>query len=842
VLGRTLGRYEILSELGRGANGVVWKARHTLLPDRLVALKVLSESLWSSDQARRRFLQEAIAVSRLDHPGIATLYDAEEIDGQLYIAFKLIDGETVARQTAAGPLPVRRAVSIARDAAEALAHAHDQGVIHRDLSAGNVMVDRGGRGILVDFGLARSGQSVTQTTGVIVGTLPFMAPEVLRGDGADARSDIYGLGAVLYRMLTGRAPFEGGGVEELSYQILHGRPAPPSSLNPGVSAELDEVVLRALERDPRDRYGSAREMTRVLEGVLGEVGEELESTVVGTPGSRLFSSMRRALRRRSSRWLVGTGAAALIVSGGLAIAWTRGFRPGFLARVPVVAVLPARNASEDLEGSAYLGEAFGEDLVTRLGQIPRLRLLPWLTTQRFTDPSQRIEATGRELHADKLVVGTYRSDGERVRVTVALVDAKSGLQSWSQAYEERAEDLFALQQSVATGIAMHLRGNLTPQEREHLGAAASRSPEAYEYYLRGANNMNSQDSQQIAMAGPIFERAVELDPNLAVAWVGVGAVKGDLYFRGLGSRADLNAAEAAYRRALSIDRKLNSAKRGLMRVYWEREEPEAVLALGKRVHDETNDADALLSRAWAYTFGGLPDKAVPIFNRVLELDPGSQAAAWLRVVAESWSDRYALAAEHAKAYLRKYGEDPEMWTWLGVDLHSMGDKAQARLCLSRALELFGQDQSNMYSVLYALCLYRELGETARADSLLHSWNDIMDRRLRAYPDNARLREMKITLDVLSGVQGSSAMLISAWEKGLGVNGDITILGALSPSELRRACSAYRSRELAPLYPVFHSGLLRLTLAERYEMLANVPEFKALVAAVDRRHDDLATRF
>jgi eukaryotic-like serine/threonine-protein kinase len=840
---RTLGRYELISELGRGANGVVWKARHTLLPDRLVALKVLSESLWSSDQARRRFLQEAIAVSRLDHPGIATLYDAEEIDGQLYIAFKLIDGETVARQTASGPLPVRRAVSIARDGAEALAHAHDQGVIHRDLSAGNVMVDRGGRGILVDFGLARSGQSLTQTSGVIVGTLPFMAPEVLRGGTADARSDIYGLGAVLYRMLTGRAPFEGAGVEELSCQILHGRPAPPSSLNPSVSPELDDIVLRALERDARDRYASAREMAAALGQVVAPATDAGSTVVVMRP-SKWLSSIRRTLRRRSARWAVTVGSVGLTVAVGLGIAWTRGWRPGFLARTPVVAVIPVRNASEDTQETSYLREAFGENLVTRLGQVPRLRLVPWMTTQRFTDVNQRPEAIGAELHADKLVVGTYRSDGERVTVTMALVDVKTGLQSWSQTYDEDVEDLFALQQSVAIGVASQLRSGLTGTERERLGVAGSRNADAYEMYLRGADLLNSQDPQAASMAAPFFERALKLDPTLAEAWVGVGAAKSDLYFRGLASSADLDAAKEAFQRALALNPHLYAAKRGLIRVFWDREKPDSVLTVGNDP-DASDDAEALLVRGWAYALSGLSEKAVPVLDRALEIDPASQSAAWIRVVAESFSGNPRRAVQDAKTYMGKFGEDPEMWTWLGVGFYNLGEPRKAQLCITRALELFGEEQSNLYSVSFAISLYRQSGNTAQADSLLRSWQEITSRRLRAFPDNRRLLQHVALIAGLGGQEAPVNDAIASWERGHeGAENDVIILGGIqNASQFRRACRALQGQpELGSNVDLIRSGSLRLLMGERYQASSQLPEFKRLMAAINKRHEELMARY
>ena len=840
--GKTIGRYEILAELGRGGFGVVWKARHTLLPDRVVALKVLSESHWSSPQSRRRFLQEAMAVSRLDHPSIATLYDAEEADGQLFIAFKLIEGETVGQQAKFGPMPLLRAVRVARDAAEALAHAHAHGVIHRDVSPGNIMVDREGRGVLVDFGLARAGdQSMTVTTGLIAGTLPYMPPERLRGGAADERTDIYGLGAVLYRMITGLSPFRGETTEQIANQVLHGTPDHPSKSIPSVPAELDTAVLRMMERDPRDRFGSASEVAEVLEKVRRDLAARDGATVRLSPVARALSGIRRKLRRRTSRWAMAAAATVLVGLGALGVAWTAGWRPWWMGRMPVVAILPARNLSEDQGATAYLAEAFGEDLVTRLGQLSNVRLVPWLTTQRFTDPKQSLQSVGHELRADNLIVGSYRTDGDQIRVTVALVNARSGLQTWSQVYEEPTDEILVLQQDVARGIASHLRADLTAEERGRIGMLASRSPEAYEYYLRGADFMNSQDPRTVALAGRYFDKALELDPELAVAWVGEGAVHTDLHFRGQEGKTGLDLAERAFRRAMVLQPSSYAAIRGLIRVHYERAQINDILRIARALAGR-RDVEALECRGWAYTLGGLPERAVSLFDRVLDTNPASQSAAWYRVVAESWSGD-ARVIKDASGYIKKYGEDPEVYTWLGVALYKMGERAQTRLCFMRALELFGEDQSNIYTVLYAVDLLDGLGEKARADSLAGTWFDILQARYEANPDNGRVRGYRAALGARKGDAESLKMLdsviVEAAEGKTLVQSEI--LSAIRDvSQLRRALVVLQDTpSLLQDYSIARSGGLQLSFGSRYEWVVNLPEFRRYLEAMREQHDRAA---
>jgi len=264
MIGTTIGHYRILAKLGEGGMGTVWKAQHTLLSRHVVALKLLPEHLWDSEDACQRFLRGAQAVAGLDHPNIATLYDADHGDGSLFVAFKLIDGETVSRRTAGGPLPPAEAVGIAADVGAALAHAHGRGVLHRDVSPGNVMIDGEGRGILLDIGLARASADASMTlTGTTMGTLTCIAPEVLGGGLADARTDVYALGVVLYRMATGRMPFEGEHREEVRYMILNREPATPSSVSQNVrqSGIWRSPVTCSIARPSRQQGARARGVT-----------------------------------------------------------------------------------------------------------------------------------------------------------------------------------------------------------------------------------------------------------------------------------------------------------------------------------------------------------------------------------------------------------------------------------------------------------------------------------------------------------------------------------------------------------------------------------------------------
>lgn len=265
MIGRRIGRYRIISKLGQGGLATVWKAKDELL-GRTIALKVLDERHTASLKARRRFIHDAQAAAALEHPGIVAIYDAGEADGTIYIALALIDGETLCQHVADRRIPITEAVRIVRAAAEAIGHAHARGVIHRDVTGRNIMIARDGRVLVLDFGLALAAWESRVTTGEsILGTALYMAPEVMLGREADARADLYGLGVVLYETLTGSFPFAGDQPEAVFYSAPHLPPILPRELRPDLPADLERLVLKAIARDPADRYQTAHEFVAALD-------------------------------------------------------------------------------------------------------------------------------------------------------------------------------------------------------------------------------------------------------------------------------------------------------------------------------------------------------------------------------------------------------------------------------------------------------------------------------------------------------------------------------------------------------------------------------------------------
>jgi TolB-like protein len=853
MIGRTFGRYRIVAPLGEGGMGSVWRAEDPML-GREVALKLLSAALVASDIARQRFLREARAASKLHHPAIASVHDAGETDGLAWIAYELVDGESVAVRCGRGPLPLGESVALAADIAAALDHAHARGVLHRDVTAGNIMVTRDGRGVLVDFGLALPDRGAhLTTTGAMLGTSGYVAPEVLRGQPADERSDLYGLGVVLYRMVTGRLPHEGETPEAVMYRVLNESPPAPSELRPELSGELERVMLRLLAREPADRYTTAAELVEALRAVAPE-----RSPSRGVRARRAISKRLRAATqalRRVGRQRIGVAALAGLVLFG-AVAWlaaARGWLPGTAKGPPVIAVLPFQNTSVDPEEVAYLGEGLGDELVLKLGQASGYRVLPWATTRHLVDSKKSLPSIARELHADAVLVGTYRADEERVRVTASLVDGRSGIQRWSQSFDQLLTDLMTVQSNIATGVASELKGRLAPAEQQALAARPSSNPEAYEYYLRGAGFLHSPDFQTRSLAKPYFEKAIELDASLAEAYVGHGAALLDNIFRGTGGGIEeIQAADRDFRRALALRPGFARAERGLVSVAYEMGHTEEMLRIASVASTRgDSDVEGLLTRGRACVQSGLADQAVPILDRVLTLDPASQEAAWFRVVALEWSDKHAHAIEGGKQFIRQFGEDPEIYTWMGVASEMLGARSEAGLYLDRALELFGEQSSDLYVINLATSIYSRHGEAGRADQLVRRWIPILRARLVLGPDNYRVLGVLTGLEGLAGdtlnmdrhldlylallarsADANAGGLMFAW-RGVAASGDL--------ARLDRAVEALQGRDLATMHPDLHAWA-ELLLGRPASTLFQSPVYQVLLDRVRQRVEELRIRY
>jgi TolB-like protein len=527
MTGTRLAHYRILEKLGAGGMGEVYRAHDEQL-DREVAIKVLPADSFADATARARLLREARAAAALNHPAICTIHEVGDADGQSYIAMELVDGQPLSDKVRGGASPLDDVLRYGMQIADALAHAHARQVVHRDLKPANVVAGPDGRVKVLDFGLAKRIRELepaiatTEThdsgplteAGTVVGTLGYMAPEQLRGQPADTRSDIWALGVLLYEIATGTRPFAGQSRFELSPNILN---SPPRPLPAAVPMTLRAVIDRCLEKQPARRYQSAN-----------EVRAAIESIHAGT------ASYGRALVYRRP-WLTATAAVVLLA----ALAATLGFDAirtrlsGGSARIDALAVLPLENLSGD-PSQDYLADGMTEVLSTDLARLGGLqRVTARSSVLRFKGSRSSLADIARELGVDALVTGAVQRSGDRISVTAQLLDPTTGNQLWSNRYEHYLQDVLVLRNEIVSAIVREISAQLSPSEQARLASARPMNPEAFEAYLKGRFEWFKQTRESFDLAERHFQQALEKDPDYALAYAGLATVwfmRGDVGF------------------------------------------------------------------------------------------------------------------------------------------------------------------------------------------------------------------------------------------------------------------------------------------------------------------------
>ncbi|HLG56890.1 MAG TPA: protein kinase [Vicinamibacterales bacterium] len=659
--GATFGPYLLESALGEGGMGMVYLARDTTL-DRPVALKFLSRALEDDEDARRRFLREAKAAAALDHPYICKIYQTGEHGGRPFIAMEYVRGETLRQGLDAGPLLLADALRIVVEVLEALETAHAAQIVHRDLKPSNIMLTADGHVKVLDFGLAKrveapeyaNTESALTDAGTVQGTVAYMSPEQVRGENVDLRSDLFSVGVVLHECLTGGNPFLARSSLETASQILHYAPPVPSAASADVPPVLDRIVQRLLAKPVEERYASAADLrvdlARVRDAV--ERGEPLpdEAPATPVPPVRAFVSRRTA---------IGTLAAGAALALGGAWRWRAGAgRPKSLAVLPFI---------KDDNSPDYLATGIPIEVTRRLSNAG-VRVIPWETAMRFRETSSAVDVAAK-LGVTSVLIGSLQTISERLRVNVSLVDGSSGFVSWSEEQEFGLPDLFDVQTRIAQRLAESLGYQLTGDVTATLARSESSSTEAWDFYLQGARYLYDPNGgkQELVVALAYFEKALALDPGLVAAHVGAGAVRLETHWNGWGGgEAGLTLAARNFAEAYARDPKDMRAWRGRMLIEFYRGNGNEALNLSEQAaHAGGQEIETLLARAEAFADTGPSDLALPFLNRVLELDQGNQAAAWLRLPALSQSDRLRETVTAALDYHRRFGDD----VWVAV-VHS----------------------------------------------------------------------------------------------------------------------------------------------------------------------------
>ncbi len=570
MIGSTVSHYRILEKLGGGGMGVVYKAEDVKL-GRRVALKFLPDEVGDDPQALERLRREARAASALEHPNICTIHDIDEDAGKHFIVMELVEGETLGDRLVTKPLSLDQVLDLGIQIADALDAAHGHGIIHRDIKPGNVLITKRGQAKLMDFGLAKQagppeaggstmataiGEQPLTSPGSAIGTVAYMSPEQAKGEELDSRTDLFSFGAVLYEMATGKKPFSGTTTAVIFDGILNRAPVSPVRINPDLPAELERIVNTALEKDRELRYQTAAELRADLKRLKRdtESGRVAAATAPAAPVP--VARSRRAL------WVV-LAAVALAAAGAAWFAARRTGVPGSgtPAAMSSIAILPFQSLGGD-RSSDFLKLALPDEIVTTLSRVTVLAVRPFAGTRKYDKPDTDPQAAGKELGVDRVLTGHYVREGDRLQVTLEVMETAANRVVWRDTFNGSAGDLIPLQEQIKARLNEGLLPLVGAGGSSTTGATQPKNPEAYDLYLRSV--ALSQDPGPTKEAIPMLERSVALDPSYAPAWVALSLrYYNDSSYSDGGQRA-IDRSQTAAERAFALDPQLPEVHRRLI--------------------------------------------------------------------------------------------------------------------------------------------------------------------------------------------------------------------------------------------------------------------------------------
>jgi TolB-like protein/predicted Ser/Thr protein kinase/Flp pilus assembly protein TadD len=639
-----LGDYELLEEIGRGGQGVVFRARQKSL-HRIVALKVIGLGQWATKAHLKRFRLEAEAAASLDHPCIVPIYEVGERDGQCYFSMKFVEGGQLDEVVRRSPMSIRQAVGLIAKVARTVHYAHEHGILHRDIKPGNILLDANGEPHLTDFGLARlveSESTVTRTLEVL-GTPSYMAPEQAAGNNPTLTNatDVYGLGAVLYQLLTGHPPFAGGTTYETIKLLLETEPRPPRLWNPTIDRDLATICLKCLEKDPGRRYSSALALAQDLERWLKH--EPIQARRIG-----VVARGKKWLQRNPTVAAVVTLSLALIAAVGVIVWRSDLFRRPAAAGI---AVLPFENLSNDREDASF-ADGVQDDLLTKLAKIASLKVISRTSVMQYRN-QHNTRQIGDELGISHVLEGSVRKTGAWLHINAQLIDARTDVHIWAEEYDRDLKDMFAIQSEIAEKVAERLHATISPAERLAIERPPTADLTAFNLYSRAKNlvlawSFSSNDKGNLLQAVDLLNQAVAHDPTFLQAYCQLAWVHDHIYLNRFDHTPKrLALAEAAINAAFRLRPDVGEAHLARAgHLYWGYLDYDGALAELETAR-QTLPTDARLFELQGYIErrrpGGNQEEALRNLEHAIDLDPRNVLL--LRQTALSYD------------YLRRYGEE-----------------------------------------------------------------------------------------------------------------------------------------------------------------------------------------
>jgi TolB-like protein/Tfp pilus assembly protein PilF/predicted Ser/Thr protein kinase len=660
------GRYQLIQELGRGGMGVVYKAHDTKLK-RTIALKFLPPQLTHIPEIKERFIREAQAAAALDHPNICTVYEFDEAEDRTFISMAYVEGQSLNKKIASGPLELDEALIIAEQIAEGLREAHKKGIVHRDIKSANIMVTDKSLTKIMDFGLARiEGTTLFTKEGTTMGTVAYMSPEQARGESVDHRTDIWSFGVVLYEMFSGQLPFKGEQDQAVVHSILNDSPVPITDLRTEIPMDLEQVVFKALEKDPDERYQK-----------MDDLLEDLRSISDGIVPKEIRARVRKAkfLKRRRAI-LVAAISGLIVIMTVIALS----LFTGRVASIDSLAVLPLENLTGDA-GQEYFVDAATDELIGQLAQIGALRVISRRSVMRYKGLQKPLPEIARELDVDAVVEGTVLQVGDSVRLRVQLIEALPEERNlWAQTYERDMTDVLVMYKDMARAIAEEARVKLTSQEKEAFAITRQVNPEAYEAYNKGMFQVYQLTEQGLEKALGYFELALEKDPNYALAYVGIASVWGGRLQQGLVSFEEGGPkARSARQKALELDDTLAQVHYTLatQNTWIEWDWGAAEKAFRKALELNPRYADARAYYSYFLFYMDRPDEAMEQIEQALELDPFHAVFRSIYARDLMYAHRFDEAVDHLQETFRTAPQDQMTLSALKSAYHLKGMHEEA---------------------------------------------------------------------------------------------------------------------------------------------------------------------
>jgi serine/threonine-protein kinase len=758
--GTRLGRYEIRAKLGAGGMGEVYLAQDKSELARTVALKIVPAEVAKDKDRLQRFTQEARTVSNLNHPNILTVYEFGQTDSASFIATEYIDGVTLREHLSSRRLKLIDVLDLVIQMIAALNAAHEAGVTHRDLKPENVMVRRDQIVKVLDFGLAKptaisaakqidseAGTQVFVQTepGLVMGTVSYMSPEQSIGKGIDQRTDIWSVGVVLYEMIAGCVPFQGKDIHRQIIAIQETEPAPLSQMVEGVPDRLEEIVAKCLAKDKDERYQTAKDLLIDLRNLRRklDVDAEIERTVA--PGLRSTSGGSSRASTQGSQMNAGTtnavqvsttSSAEYVVTGikqhKLAVAIVlvliiAGAGLGLFMRarntegaIESIAVLPFENKSNAAD-TEYLSDGLAESLIYRLSQLPNLKVSPTSSVMRYKGKQTDVKTIAGELGVSAVMTGRMAQRGDNLTISVELIDVRNNKLLWGEQYERKMSDLLATQREIAAAITQKLQLKLAGNEAKGITKRYTDNNEAYQLYLKGRFRFARRTKDDIEQSIPLFQQAINLDPNFALAYVGISesyAVMPSYPY--MSPKDAMPLAKAAIAKALVLDPELPEAhtvSAVIASVYdwdWARAERE----FKRSLELDPNLALTHYRYAWVYLSPmGRHDEAIAEMKRAMELEPLSLVQGANFAAVYMYARQFDNALDQAK---KTYDLDPSMVTgqnWMCRSYNAKGMYAES-LAISEKTA-----QTNFpffHDISYA---YAKSGRRQEAEAVINKWKE-----------------------------------------------------------------------------------------------------------------------